>query len=99
MDSTIRVTNPVRVKEYIEACQLCEKAFGKKGVKFEYEAQEPFSSMANITVIGKEISIKDKDAFARICMLADNWEVYPFRGSKVQMTFMFYRLTTPLVKE
>lgn len=93
MDGTVRVSNKVRVKEYMEACQLCKKAFGVKGVKIEYEMHEPFSSTANIAVIGKQITVKDSEAFARICMLASNWEVYPFKGNNVQMTFMFYNLT------
>lgn len=98
MSEIIRVTDPKRVKEYMEACDLCKKAFYSKGIKVEYEMHEPFSSTANIAIIGKEIAIKDRDAFARICMLASNWEVYPFKGSNVQMTFMFYNLTKPLTK-
>ncbi len=96
LDDIIRVTNPDRAKEYMEACQLCKRAFDNKGIKIECEMHEPFSSTANIAIIGKEISIRDKDAFARICMLASNWEVYPFRGGNVQMTFMFYNLTIPV---
>ena len=61
-----------------------------KMAKVEYEIGETFSSVAIITITGKDIVVKNADLFARAISIADNFEVYPKTNGSVQMNLAFY---------
>lgn len=99
MSDNIYVTDPVKYGEFLKAVELAKRAFSGVDMKIDAEFNRPYVNMGSLVVIGKEISISDKESFKQICQMSENWEAYSFLGGFVQMNFAFYDIAKIFVTE
>ena len=96
-ESRTAVINPYKLKSLQVVEQIMRRiAKQNKKVKLSYKLNEPFKSMASVTLTGKNISISDVSRFIKSAELASNFEVYPKADGTVCMTFTFHNMTTPI---
>lgn len=87
------VVIPERVK-LVEAVYRTMRLIAKgRNVDITYELNAPYTSMGSVSVVGKEIIITNPTLFAKVAVLASNFEVYPKTNGTVQMNFTFHNLT------
>ncbi len=74
-------------EKILEAYERLKNA--AKGAEAAYKAN-PADKIGCVTLIGKNITFNDSDAFIQAVNLADVFEVYPKTDGTIQMDFTFY---------
>lgn len=68
------------------------------GAKIDYYLQKPFKSMAYISIVGRDIVIKNPAVFAELSKFASNIEMYPRTDGNTQINFTYNEIGV-IVKE
>ena len=90
------VVNPKRVREMSIVYEVLKRITKGRDIEVTYRVHEPFSSVGVISIVGKEISFSNIEAFDKIKAVVSNFEIYPRVSGVIQMNFAFHGLTTPL---
>ena len=95
-ESRPSVVNPKRIREMLIVYEVLKKITKGRDIEVTYRVHEPFSSVGVISIVGKEISFSNIDAFDKIKTVVSNFEIYPRVSGVIQMNFDFHGLTIPL---
>lgn len=76
---------------------MCERtieaAMAESGNKVTSKLNEPFASMASISIVGENIHFESAETFNALCRFSSNVEVYPLTSGEIKMTFTFLSMT------
>lgn len=87
------VTDFERVREMLAAYRMIKSLSKSKGVKVAVELNQPYVSMGNISIVGKDVVFYDSEDFIRAARLANNLDIYPKTNGTVRVTLTFHGLT------
>lgn len=73
--------------------EAVKRAVSGDGVKVTCGRNEKFKSVGVVSVVGKNIEIKDPALFSAASEIASNLEVYPKTDGTVVMSLTFHHLT------
>lgn len=92
-DNQLSIINIQNIKKVAYVYKLMKLLLRGTGVKVEYKLNEPFRSMGSVSVIGKQIPIKNTEALIEAAKLASNYDVFIRTDKTVEMDFTFHGLT------
>ena len=95
-ESRTSIINPYRMQQILYTYKVMKYLMKGASAKVTYKLHEPYQSMGNVSVTGKDIEFKKVSWFLRAAELASNYEVYPKTDGTVCMTFTFHGITTPI---
>lgn len=87
------ITDFERVREMLAAYKIIKGVSKSKGVKVAIELNQPYVSMGNISITGRDVVIYDSEDFLRAVKLASNLDIYPKTNGTVRVTLTFHGLT------
>lgn len=90
------VLNPIKIQQMQFSYGVIKYLTQNTDAKMSYALNEPFKSMGNISVEGKNLAFTNSEWFARACEFASNTEVYPLTNGKVRLTLTFHGLVRPV---
>ena len=92
-DNQPSILNVQNVKKVAYVYKLMKFLLRGTGAKVEYKLNEPFKSMGSVSVIGKQIPIKNTESLIEAAKLASNYDVFVRTDKTVEMDFTFHGLT------
>ena len=92
-DNQPAILNIQNIKKVAYVYKLMKFLLRGTGTKVEYKLNEPFKSMGSVSVIGKQIPIKNTEAFVEAAKLDSNYDVFIRTDKTVEMDFTFHGLT------
>lgn len=90
------INNPKKIKMVLETYKALSKIAKGKGVKVGFRINEPYRSMASVSVVGKDIVFSDTETFYAAARLASNLDIYPKTDGTIKMDFTFHDITLML---
>lgn len=93
-DTKTSIVNPYKIQQVLYTYKVLKYLVKDiEGAKVSYELYEPYKSMGNVSVVGKNLVFRKPEWFIKAVELANNFEAYPRTDSMVQMNFTFHGLT------
>lgn len=82
-----------RVKDVVDTYKAMRKMMKGAKAKVSYKLYKPFRSTGSVSIIGKNIPVKDIKAFVQCAKTASNINVYPKLDGTIRIDFTFHGLT------
>lgn len=92
-DMETQMVNPYRVQEILYTYKVLKYLTKGSDAKVTYQLYRPYKSMGYVSVVGKNLPLKNMRWFLKAVELSSNFEVYPKTNGTVQMNFTFHGLT------
>lgn len=95
-EAKTQILNPRRMQQFKYCADTMEALFGRDALEFTAVPHDLYPSCGTITVLAKNLTIRNPEQFTLAAAYASNFEVYPKLDGKLVLAFTFYGLTNKL---
>lgn len=88
-ETGVLMTDPRKMRNLMVVYKLLKYITTGRNLKITYAMNQPYKTMAYVSVNGKSVSFRNTGWFIAACKIASNVEFYPKTDGTVQVTFTF----------